>query len=182
MILPQFGHVIFTGRPSNYQGFIAKWFADQAARRQSPVEFLDLSTEGLPLDATHERLADARNMLAAEPHTLVISAGHYGVFGPFDVSDFHDVARVWECKQQGQSLDVTLTELWPATGREVHLQGVKNRDMTISWNEVAAPEPAPIPRQRTGTRDNGSGGLIDPNARTQIGEYLKANPTRKVIQ
>jgi hypothetical protein len=31
-ILPKSGHVIFTGRPSQYQGLIAKHFSNQASK------------------------------------------------------------------------------------------------------------------------------------------------------
>jgi hypothetical protein len=44
------------------------------------------------------------------------------------------------------------------------------------------PEPAPIQRQRTGTNDRGNGGLIDPNTRTQLSEWQKCNPNKRMIQ
>jgi hypothetical protein len=169
-ILPSRGHVIFTGRPSQYQGSIAKHFADKAERSQ-PVYFRDLSGEAIPLDASHERLTIAQAMLQGKPHALVITAAHRGISEPLDLEGFEGVACIWECKQAGQSLRVTLIELWPATGREVILEGTQEPS-GIAWHETNAPEPAPIQRQRTGTNDRGNGGLIDPNTRTQLSEWI----------
>jgi hypothetical protein len=183
-IFPKSGHVIFTGRPSNYQGLIAKHFSNLATKAKSkrPVYFRDLSGEGIPLTASHDRLAVAAGILDQEPGALVITAAHYGVLEPLDLEGFESVARIWECKQCGQSLGVTLTEVQPATGRTIYLQGAPGHS-GISWEEVDAPEPAPLGKQRLSMDDgHGPGGPIDPNARTQIGEWQKANPTRKVIQ
>jgi hypothetical protein len=178
-ILPSRGHCIFTGRPSNYQGSIVKFFASQAVRKcGGPVEYRDLSGEALPLTAEHERLSIVADILAKECRT---TAGHYGVSGKLDLEGFESVARIWEVKQCGQALDVILTEVWPATGRTVYLLGTPGHS-GIAWQEVGAPEPALIGRQRTGTNDRGEGVPDAPGARTMIGEYCKANPTRKVIQ
>jgi hypothetical protein len=180
-ILPSRGHVIFTGRPSQYQGSIVKFFASQAVRKcGGPVEYRDLSGEALPLDSNHERLTIVADILAKECRTLVLTAGHYGTSGKLDVSDFKGVARIWECKQHGETLQVTLTESWPTTGREVHLQGTYGNP-GIAWHEVAAPEPTPIGHQRTGTNDRGEGMPDAPGARTQLSEWRKCNPGKRAL-
>jgi hypothetical protein len=181
-ILPSRGHVIFTGRPSNYQGSIAKHFSNIASKAGRVVYYRDISGQAIPLDCNHDRLAVAQAMLQGKPHALVVTAGHYGVSGKLDVSDFKSVARIWECKQHGETLQVTLTEVLPATGREVMLEGTQEPS-GIAWHETNAPEPAPLGKQRFSMADGHGEGMPDaPGARTMIGEYLKANPTRKVIQ
>jgi len=180
-ILPSHGHCIFIGRPSQYQGSIVKFFANKVVHQSSRVEYRDLSGEGIPLNASHERLTIAADILQGEPGALVVTAGHYGVSSKFDLEGFESVARIWECEQHGQTLQVILTELWPATGREIHLQGTQEHS-EIVWQEVAAPEPAPVQRQRQSMADGHGDGMPDASgARTMIGEFLKANPGKRII-
>jgi hypothetical protein len=95
-ILPKSGHVIFTGRPSQYQGLIAKHFSNQASKaKRKRVYFRDLSGEAIPLDASHERLAVAADILDQEPGALVVTACHRGVSEPLDLEGFESVARIF---------------------------------------------------------------------------------------
>jgi hypothetical protein len=113
-ILPKSGHILFTGRPSQYQGLIEKHFVNIASKAHNcPVYFKDISEGAIPLTAEHERLAITQGMVEKDPRCIVVTAAYYGVSASLDLEDFESVARIWDCKQCGQALDVILTEVWP---------------------------------------------------------------------